>query len=632
MKFLKVILVAALILVVGSAVTIYLKDSELVADKFGKSVSSKSLLAIYMVGSDLEDDTNPRDGEADQDNPRGGYATADLAELVKGLKKVDNVEVFVAFGGARTEGWKGVRYADTDCLIEDSKDGRYGNDSCYSFEDRRANMSEEATYQAYLEAAMKKTGNFSRSFLVNWDHGGDYLGFGADTNFDGDILELPEIKNALSASNSAFDIIGFDACLMASVEVANTVEGFTPYLLASEEVEPGHGWQYTEVVSVLSKNDDVIEVGKKLVDSFVDSKSHKATSGKTLSLVDISKLDDLRGEIDNAIAEGDSGSYQAFVEAVDDAEPYGMVLTEFSAYAVDLEGLVRNAEKYSGNDLSDLASSIDQFVIYSKTDGSRPGSSGVSIYSVKNFNIWNSGYYYEGIAATPAWYSGIEGLFTSVSNDTTAPVITDPGVCEVGSEHKYCVQISDDTGLLAAGLANTYQLSGGGYLVYRTESLSHDTSTEFYADQNVTAVFGLCNGEEKECDDSLPIGLNQAKIGDGNIYTSHVIVNGINAMLYLEFDEDGGVSNHFYITYTTSGQRLFPSKEQKVLEGGDTVKGNYRVVDLGTNQMVFQEGSDSITLSNDFGWTDDAVDIDTDKIKLLVYGIDLRGNHTVVSY
>ena len=54
-----------------------------------------------------------------------------------------------------------------------------------------------------------------------WNHGGGTaLGFGYDEMYPDDMLSLSQIGNALSDSGIKFDIVGFDACLMGTIETA----------------------------------------------------------------------------------------------------------------------------------------------------------------------------------------------------------------------------------------------------------------------------------------------------------------------------------------------------------------------------------------------------------------------------
>lgn len=50
------------------------------------------------------------------------------------------------------------------------------------------------------------------------------------------------------------DILGMDACLMAMIEIAYELGSYTDYLVASENVEPGAGWNYAAFLGALSAN------------------------------------------------------------------------------------------------------------------------------------------------------------------------------------------------------------------------------------------------------------------------------------------------------------------------------------------------------------------------------------------
>ena len=253
-------------------------------------VKETTHVSIYMVGSDLEEGGSLPQRLA---NPVS-YGSEDLMELAGGLDSFgdwnkDDLEVFVGFGGANKKGWRGIKYADSACILADAEDEIFGNDDCYDFEDTEVNMSSQDIYTDFLKEAKKQSSGYERTMLINWDQGADYIGFGSDSNFKESVLSLDDMSQALKKSNSKYDVIGFDACLMGSIEVARAVEDYADYLLASEELEPSHGWQYNEVVKeVRDHNGKGTEaLGKKLVDSFVDSKDHKQTFGKTLSLVDL---------------------------------------------------------------------------------------------------------------------------------------------------------------------------------------------------------------------------------------------------------------------------------------------------------------------------------------------------------
>ena len=92
----------------------------------------------------------------------------------------------------------------------------------------------------------------------------------------GDHLFLNEIDNALAEIRvqtglDKFDIIGFDACLMAQLEVFTAMEPHARYAVASEETEPALGWAYTGFLSALTQNPEISssELSKMVVESYI---------------------------------------------------------------------------------------------------------------------------------------------------------------------------------------------------------------------------------------------------------------------------------------------------------------------------------------------------------------------------
>ena len=45
------------------------------------------------------------------------------------------------------------------------------------------------------------------------------------------------------------DIIAFDACLMADIEVAYTLQPYADYLVSSQETVPGPGFNYADILT-----------------------------------------------------------------------------------------------------------------------------------------------------------------------------------------------------------------------------------------------------------------------------------------------------------------------------------------------------------------------------------------------
>ncbi len=92
------------------------------------------------------------------------------------------------------------------------------------------------------------------------------------------------------------DWVGFDACLMGSIETANLWKDYAHYLVGSEELESGRGWDYS-FLSTLNSTDDTRTIVSSIVDSYGSyyeaNKSEFFNPDVTLAAMDLSKTDAL---------------------------------------------------------------------------------------------------------------------------------------------------------------------------------------------------------------------------------------------------------------------------------------------------------------------------------------------------
>ena len=81
--------------------------------------SAPTLIAVYMVGSDLESE--------------GSAATIDMFEMLDGYGQgqTDQVDIVIAYGGANQDGWRDMKFATLSDLEEDAYDGIIGNEQFY---------------------------------------------------------------------------------------------------------------------------------------------------------------------------------------------------------------------------------------------------------------------------------------------------------------------------------------------------------------------------------------------------------------------------------------------------------------------------------------------------------------------
>jgi hypothetical protein len=142
----------------------------------------------------------------------------------------------------------------------------------------------------------------NRRMIIIWNHGSgwnlmseDFLtkGVSYDDN-SGSHFTTVQVGQAIKdiASLYTIDIVGYDACLMQMAEVSYEYADFAKFTLASEDLEPGEGWDYKALVAALDKGNSISteEFGKMIVDGFTKFYQNDKV---TLSLIDNTKLSDL---------------------------------------------------------------------------------------------------------------------------------------------------------------------------------------------------------------------------------------------------------------------------------------------------------------------------------------------------
>ena len=190
---------------------------------------------VYMCGSDLESEN--------------GLASGDIEEMIAGSQS-ENVKFVIQTGGAGA-------WADT-YGISAEKTQRYvvtGGEISLIEEKESVNMGKEDMLVDFLSWGIENYAA-AKMGLIFWNHGGGSIsGVCFDELNENDSLSLEEIDTALTSvydkMTDKFAFIGFDACLMATVETANMLVPHADYMFASEETEPGYGWDYTEIAGFM---------------------------------------------------------------------------------------------------------------------------------------------------------------------------------------------------------------------------------------------------------------------------------------------------------------------------------------------------------------------------------------------
>ena len=320
-------------------------------------------IMVYMCGTDLES--------------KNGMATSDLLEMT-GADLGENVNLLVYTGGCKQ--WKNKVVSNSVNQIYKVEDRDL---KCLVSNDGTASMTNPNTLSKFIQYCAKSY-PANRYDLILWDHGGGSIsGYGYDEkNKSSGSMSLKGINQALSKGGVTFDFIGFDACLMATLENALMLDNYADYLIASEETEPGIGWYYTDWLNALSKNTSMptIEIGQKIVDDFVSKCNQKCAGQKTtLSVIDLAELSATVPEKLSEFAASTSELLQNNqYKTVSDARSN---TREFAASnRIDQVDLVHLAYNIGTNESKELAKSLLGAVKYNKTSSSISNAYGISIY------------------------------------------------------------------------------------------------------------------------------------------------------------------------------------------------------------------------------------------------------------
>jgi len=413
--------------------------------------------------------------------------------------------------------------------------------------------------------------------LIISDHGASWPGVGADGSFDDDGLSLREIDEALAAGLEAvdvekFDMLGFDACLMATYEVASTLAPRADRLVASQELEPGHGWDYTALDVIADDGQATVdELGSAIIDGFHKQANDEGTDAEiTLAEIDLTKM----GAVDEALT--------AFTDVLIDAA--ATVGPTVGRTLADTLGFGQSPDPSQDTHMKDLAIFTSEIgvqllfasdaadnltraindVVLDRVDGQATrGATGLSIYFPDSEDYFDQDY--TTLQDRGGWLEFLTAYYGSAAAISQPPVVDqnaeitfgDDGVTITGffdpttaanlSEAYIRYGVYEEDGSLTflgeeeADLApgNSGSASGTYDLTYLTLYDGYDTAT---------AYLSLYNDEDTGTS-SADIPLSYYAPDDsasGDLLLDVIIEDGeITSETYYEFDDEAGTYGEF---------------------------------------------------------------------------------------
>ena len=368
-KCIRSIVVLLIVALASVAISIHNADS-------ANAESSVLTLMVYITGSDLESN--------------GGAATGDITEMMRSGFDTEKVNIILCTGGAKT--WLGRFPNDKICFYRAA--GRRP-ELLESFD--LASMGDPSTLSSFLNYSYEHF-PAEQYALILWDHGGGPMNgvcfdelFSKDNAHDS--LDLSELRTALTdspfSSENPLEWIGFDACLMSSVETAYICAPFAKYMIASQETEPGTGWDYSflEQASEGLRGD---EMGKLIVKSYTDD-SHASDLMLTLSCIDLLQLKNVEAAMNDLFENLDRMlSPEHFSEISNgrrDAKSFGRASTGSEYDLVDLFSLAEQYASVETDRAVALQAALENAIIVHA--GNQENSHGLSVY----YPYYNKEYY-----------------------------------------------------------------------------------------------------------------------------------------------------------------------------------------------------------------------------------------------
>ncbi|MDQ7821473.1 MAG: clostripain-related cysteine peptidase [Candidatus Eremiobacteraeota bacterium] len=165
-------------------------------------------------------------------------------------------------------------------------------------------MGDPKVVSDFLEWGIKKF-PAEHYAIIFFNHGAGFAGSLSDEK-SGNLVDTAEMKEvvdkAAQAAGKKIDLVDFDACLMAQVEVAHALKDGASYMVASEETERGSAQPLAKVMKVLQEGSKDLPMSPEdlaklfVYESFYQTGSEMFTT--TLSAVDLAKIDKVTASTD----------------------------------------------------------------------------------------------------------------------------------------------------------------------------------------------------------------------------------------------------------------------------------------------------------------------------------------------
>ena len=297
-----------------------------------------------------------------------------------------------------------------------------------------------------------------------------------------------------------FEVIGFDMCLMAQLEVMESIAPYARYGIGSEENEPGAGWFYLFLDEMVKDPSmDGAQVGRHVVDYFMyflrEVVGDQDVYG--LAALDLSQgpaMVEAVNQFAAAVSANPAAALSPIADARNNVRAYGGFNDEqirdiFSS--VDLYQLAELTKDISSDPTLQAAAqgvmdAVQSYVVYQDHVEALAGTNGLAIYfprSVKNYKVgaFNERYPNELPDSMANWVT-----FLDVFHGTATTTVTEPPKVNIVKVYPDVISIYEPavltlevTGrdILRVNYAVTYDISENERVVLDYDYLVSRTTT-----------------------------------------------------------------------------------------------------------------------------------------------------------
>jgi hypothetical protein len=365
-------------------------------------------------------------------------------------------------------------------------------------------MADPATVRMFVERLAAEPAD--RHAAVFWDHGSSFT-FGSDDSGFSGAMEVSEIAAEFkldpedeTSGYETVDLIGFDACLMSSVEALSEFTQVTPLYVASAELEPGDGWDYQGIFDFMGGNPDLTpaDLAGAIVERYADYYANNP--GRAGGL-----------QVTQAAWSTETAEVEAAIEALatayedasgDEAGNYNMISDLYSAHEkstfynrrtddpaettswIDAGEFLANHTEAGGTEVKaaaeNLRVALEDIRVANRIDGRDEEVMGISVYFPVNRVGRNSGAADEGNRMEDSKSRLLEGGYGKIlalldpedpesalgllRGDDNAPPTVDVPITDVGADEVTVDFRAEDDVMLA---------SGYGLLLFHTDDDEH---------------------------------------------------------------------------------------------------------------------------------------------------------------